>query len=291
MAEFVGTLSLLPRSNDSNLANMKAFQLLRQIESSALMIVALFAGSVFSQQQESHLPETAARLSGSTKSPIKVAFIVTDGAVMIDFAGPWEVFQDAMLVLKGHSKHEPGMAKNAFDLYSVSDTRQPIRISGGMHMVPDYTFDDVPPPNIVVIPAQDGHSQKMMDWIRRMYRTSDVTMSVCTGAFTLAQTGLLDGKKATTHHDSWGLLHTQFPRIEVLSNKRYVQSDPVLFTSGGLSSGIDLALHIVELYFGHQVAEDTADTMEYEGADWKGDGTASVKYKDAMAGMKMDNMK
>ena len=292
MAGFVGSLSLLPRHKSQYpQPGMKAFPLFRKIESLALMSIALFAASAFSQQQASHGPETAARWNRSTKTPIKVAFVLTDGAVMIDFAGPWEVLQDAMLVPKGHSRHEPGMAKHAFDLYTVSDSRQPIRVSGGMQLVPDYTFDDAPQPNIVVIPAQDGHCQKMLHWIRTTYRTSDITMSVCTGAFTLAETGLLDGKTATTHHDAWGLLHTQFPRIEVLNNKRYVQSDPVLFTSGGLSSGIDLALHIVDVYFGRQVAEDIADTMEYEGTDWKGDGTATVKYKDAMAGMKMDNMK
>lgn len=210
---------------------------------------------------------------------------MTDGSVMIDFAGPWEVFQDVMISPNGGSIHEPGV-RHPFQLYIVSDNKQPIRTSGGMQVTPNYSFDDAPEPNVIVIPAQDGASPKMMDWIRRMAKRGDVVMSVCTGVFTLAQTGLLDGKNATTHHDNWGLLHTQFPTITVLTNKRYVQSDRLLFTSGGLSAGIDLALHIVELYFGRRVAAATAYTMEYEGTGWK-TGLATVRYKDGMAGMKM----
>ena len=264
---------------------MRIFQALHKVKCLVPFWV-LLAASSFSQSKPQRLQES--RLAASAKAPIRVAFVVTEGAVMIDFAGPWEVFQDVMLVPKGHTKHEPGMGKHGFELYTVSDSTHPIHASGGMQIIPDYTFDNAPTPNIVVIPAQDGNSPKMMDWIRKMYRTSDVTMSVCTGAFTLAQTGLLNGKKATTHHDTWAMLHNQFPKIEVLSNKRWVQNDPVLFTSGGLSSGIDLALHIVDLYFGRSVAEDTADTMEYEGRDWKGTGASSVTYTDAMAAMKMD---
>jgi len=100
---------------------------------------------------------------------------------------------------------------------------------------------------------------------------------------------LLSGKNATTHHDNWALLHTQFPSITVETNKRYVQASPVIFTSGGLSAGIDLALNIVDLYFGRQVAQQTATTMEYEGTGWKGNGSSVVKYRDGMAGM--TNMK
>jgi transcriptional regulator GlxA family with amidase domain len=191
-----------------------------------------------------------------------------------------------MIPPKGTTIHDP-RAKRPFELYTVSDTKHPIRASGGMQIIPDYTFDDAPQPNIVVIPAQSGNSPKMMDWIRTMATRSEVVMSVCTGAFTLAQTGLLNGKAATTHHDAWETLHRQFPLVTVRPNMRYVQSDPVIFTSGGLSAGIDLALHIVELYFGREVAETRAYTMEYEAKGWKRGGASSVKYTDGMAAMNM----
>jgi len=255
-----------------------------------LIIVVLSIVPGFGQQTQNQFPGTASKLAASAKSRIKVAFVLTDGAVMIDFAGPWEVFQDVMIVPKGKSMHDPGASNmHVFYLYTVSDTMQPIRASGGMQIIPDYTFDDAPQPDVVVLPAQRGNSPKMMDWIRKMARRSDVVMSVCTGAFTLAETGLLNGKQVTTHHDAWGTLHEQFPSVTVQSNRRYVESAPGIFTSGGLSAGIDLALHIIELYFGREVAENTAYTMEYEGAGWKGDGSTSVKSEDGMKTMKMEN--
>jgi len=155
-----------------------------------------------------------------------------------------------------------------FRLYTVSDSKSPLRITGGMQVVPDYTFDEAPQPRIVVVGAQRGKSPKMLDWIRKMTAQSDVVMSVCTGAYRLAQAGVLKGKKATTHHDFYDDFQKQFPEVSLQRGLRFVQSDPVVFTAGGLSSGIDLALHIVELYFGRAAAEKTAKYMEYEGKGW-----------------------
>src|SRR5262249_34377440 len=98
------------------------------------------------------------------------------------------------------------------------------------------------------------------------------------GAFTLAETGLLNGRSATSHHSAYVAFQHQFPRIQVQRDRRWVQSSPTIFTAGGLSSGIDLALHLVDLYFGRQIAQETAKTMEYEGQGWKGDGAASADY-------------
>jgi transcriptional regulator GlxA family with amidase domain len=221
---------------------------------------------------------------------LKVAFVIAEGAVMIDFAGPWEVFQDVMVIPPGRSMHESaGPDMHVFELYTVSDSRSPVRVSGGAQIIPDYTFDDAPPPDVLVVPAVNASSQKMLAWIRQSASHGDVIMSVCTGAFTLAEAGLLDGKSATTHHDTWGMLQTQYPRIKVQTNRRYVQSSAYIFTSGGLSAGIDLALHIVEAYFGREVAQQTAINMEYEGAGWKGNGASTLKYKDGMAGMAMEH--
>lgn len=210
---------------------------------------------------------------------ISVAFVLTDGAVMIDFAGPWEVFQDVHIPSRG-----PSMADQMpFRLFTVSDKKDPIRISSGMRVIPDYTFAGAPTPNIVVVPAQNGDSPQMLEWIRTMTHKSDVVMSVCTGAFVLGEAGVLDGKKATTHHGAYYAFQRQFPKVQLQKDMRYVQSDPVIFTAGGLSSGIDLALHIVDLYFGREVAEATARHMEYEGEGWKGDGRAAESFSQPVA--------
>jgi YHS domain-containing protein len=92
-------------------------------------------------------------------------------------------------------------------------------------------------------------------------------MSVCTGAFVLAKTGLLDGKSATTFHGAFGRFAMTFPKIELKRGARFVENGN-LATAGGLSSGIDLALRVVERYYGREVAQKTAYTMEYQGQGW-----------------------
>ncbi|HWE25378.1 MAG TPA: DJ-1/PfpI family protein [Myxococcales bacterium] len=207
--------------------------------------------------------------SGKLQPPnhgsLPVAFVITDGATVIDFAGPWEVFDNVMIAERGAS-HDDQMP---FRLYTVSDSREPIRGSGGLRIVPDYTFDDAPTPRVVVIGAQAGKSPKMVEWMRRMTERADVVMSVCTGAFKLALTGALDGKPATTHHEYYDAFQKAFPRVRLERGKRFVRSDERVFTAGGLTSGMDLALHVVDLYFGRAVAERTASYMEYEGTGWK----------------------
>jgi len=206
----------------------------------------------------------AAALLTPPQGPIPVAFVLSEGATMIDFAGPWEVFQDVHVESRGATMadHMP------FRLFTVADSRAPIRTSGGMQVTPEYTFDDAPKPAIVVVGAQGGRSPKMMEWLRRAATQSQVLMSVCTGAYKLAMAGVLDGKKASTHHDFWDDFEKRFPKVSLQRDVRYVRSDPVIFTAGGLTSGIDLALHVVELYFGREVAAQTARYMEYEGKGW-----------------------
>lgn len=216
----------------------------------------------------------SAKLSPPASGKIQVAVVISDGAVMIDFAGPWEVFSDVMLDTHAASHQQ----RHPFHLYTVAESAKPIRTSGGMQVVPDYSFEDAPRPNIVVVPAQNNDSPEMMAWIRKMSKQSDVLMSVCTGAFLLAKAGVLDGKTATTHHEAYANLQHGYPKIAVQKGMRYVQSDPVIFTAGGLSSGIDLALHVVELYYGGDVVADTVRHLEYEGTGWKGDGAATVDF-------------
>lgn len=188
---------------------------------------------------------------------IPVAFVLTEGATMIDFAGPWEVFQDV--------GGEQG--PNPFELFTVGESKKPIRTSGGMMVVPDYTFADAPVARVVVVPAQRG-APKMAEWLRRMDQQSDVVMSVCTGAFQLGKAGLLDGKQATTHHEFYDQFQKSFPKTTLVKGQRFVQSDDVVYTAGGLTSGIDLALHIVDKYYGREIALQTAKYMEYESTRW-----------------------
>jgi transcriptional regulator GlxA family with amidase domain len=191
------------------------------------------------------------------KGAISVAFVISEGAVVIDFCGPWEVFQDA------HDAQGHGF----FNLYTVAETTKPVTASAGLKIVPDYTFQTAPSPRVIVIPAQNNSSEAVLEWIRKSSKTADVTMSVCTGAFLLAQTGLLAGKAATTHHGSYSQFAMEFPDVQLKRGARFVE-DGNLASSGGLSCGIDLALRVVERYYGRDRAEQTADMMEYQRQGW-----------------------
>jgi putative intracellular protease/amidase/YHS domain-containing protein len=197
-------------------------------------------------------------LKPPAQGSIPVAFLISEGAVIIDFTGPWEVFQDVMI---------PGRSGHPFYLYTVSESTSPIRTSGGMKILPDYTLENAPAPKVIVIPAQSQPSQATLEWIRKSTKTTDVTMSVCTGAFVLARTGLLSGKAATTYHGAFVPFANEFPDIHLKRGARFVE-DGNLATAGGLSSGIDLALRVVERYFGREVAQKTAYNMEYQGLGW-----------------------
>jgi len=201
---------------------------------------------------------TTNSLKPPTQGSIPVAFLISEGAVMIDFTGPWEVFQDVMI---------PGRADHPFRLYTVSESTSPIHASGGMKIVPDYTFGNAPAPKVIVIPAQSQPSEATLEWLRKSTKSTDVTMSVCTGAFVLAKTGLLSGKAATTYHGAFVSFASEFPDIHLKRGARFVE-DGNLATAGGLSSGIDLALRVVERYFGREVAQKTAYNMEYQGLGW-----------------------
>jgi putative intracellular protease/amidase len=199
---------------------------------------------------------------------VKVAFVLSEGAVVIDFAGPWEVFDNVML--PGHG--DDMQASMPFELYTVAASKTPIHTAGsghpGMTIVPDYSFADAPTPDLVVVGAQRG-APGLTEWLQKVHAQHAVVMSVCTGAFKVAQAGLFDGGEATTYHSALGSLASQFPKVKVLRSVRYAQAGPGVYSSGGLSSGIDLALHIVAGYYGDAVAQKTADNLEYQGTGWK----------------------
>jgi transcriptional regulator GlxA family with amidase domain len=214
---------------------------------------------------------TANDIDAVYKNPIVVEFVVTDGADMIDFAGPSEVFN--FVRLPGHPNDSPYIE------YIVSDKMDPVKLlggsfdpskGGGFVVTPNYTFDTAPPADIVMIGGQARYSPtpKELAWLRARHDQKQMVASVCTGAFDLAKAGLLDDKQATTHHDAFSYIQKTFPTVQIVHGKRYVQSDPNLYTAGGLSSGIDLALHMVDLRLGRSVAEKTATTLEYQGTGW-----------------------
>jgi putative intracellular protease/amidase/YHS domain-containing protein len=247
--------------NRKNLVNAAAKRGL--IAALALFVIGQFSASAAPIETTSSFGDNKqAGKANSLKPPaqgqIPVAFVISDGAVIIDFCGPWEVFHDVNIL---------GRQDAPFRLYTVSDSTSPIRAGGGMKIIPDYTFANAPAPKVIVIPAQNKPSEAMLEWIRRSSENTDVTMSVCTGAFVLAKTGLLSGKSATTFHAAFNSFAMEFPNVQLKRGARFVENGN-LASAGGLSSGIDLALRVVERYYGREVAQKTAYNMEYQGQGW-----------------------
>jgi transcriptional regulator GlxA family with amidase domain len=205
---------------------------------------------------------STSKLIPPAKGAIPVAVLVSEGATVIDFAGPWDVFVSVMIPERGQAMAD----QMPFELFMVSDKLHPVTVEGGMKVVPNYTFENAPACKVAVIGAQRG-SEGMQKWLRKIAPTADVTMSVCTGATQLAKAGLLAGKSATIHHDFYDTFAKDYPDIDVRRGVRFVENEKIS-TSGGETCGIDLALRVVERYFGRKVAETTAVFVEHQGKGW-----------------------
>ena len=221
---------------------------------SASLGAAALAGVANSALAEQKAVAAASPLPSRKK--IKVAFMISKGTNVIDMAGPWEVFQDTTVD-----------GNDAFELFTVGPSEDLLKFTGGLQVKPHFSIENAPQPHVIVVPAQ-GATDKSRDWLREASAGTDMTMSVCTGAFQLGRVGLLDGKPATTHHDFFDKFAREFPKVELQRGSRFVDNGR-LATAGGLTSGIDLALHIVSRYFGPDTAAATARYMEYSSEAWR----------------------
>lgn len=234
----------------------------------ALICIALaLQGCASVRDHRGESPDEALRLVPPKDGTIRVAFLLAQHAEVVDFAGPWGVFEYANI---------EGATRNPFELYTVAESKAPIICSGGMTIVPSYTFADAPQPTIIVVPAMGEPPAAMLAWLRATAPSTTVTMSVCNGSFVLAEAGLLSGRTVTAHHGAYGMLAATYPDVTVRRGARFVDSGAIS-TAGGLTSGIDLALHLVERYFGRDAAERTARDLEYQGTGWK-DKDSNVEF-------------
>jgi putative intracellular protease/amidase/YHS domain-containing protein len=226
----------------------------------------LFAASAPTASSGSKAGDAPAAIANPLKPPdhgsIPVAFVISENTVIIDFTGPWEVFEVASFAVSTLKRTKD----DVFQLYTVAETMKPIR-AGGITITPQHTFETAPAPKIIVIPQQEGVTEMMLDWIRKSTKHTDVTMSICTGAYALARTGLLSGRYATTHHNAYRELALRYPDIHIVRGARWVE-DGNIASSGGLTSGMDLALRTVDRYFGRAVTLKTIEQLEYQSQGW-----------------------
>ena len=188
-----------------------------------------------------------------------VAIAIWNGAEILDWAGPSEVFAAA-----GHMAQRGN--EPAFNVYTVSKTKDPIVSQGFIDVQPDYAMADAPKPDIIVFPGGGGSSvlndPEFFAWASEAAKNAEVALSVCTGAFVLGKAGLLDDKAATTWYGAIDAFEKQFTKTRVQRGARLVDNGQIV-TTAGVSAGIDGSLHLVARLLGRHVADRTAQYMEY----------------------------
>lgn len=200
--------------------------------------------------------ETKERAARYTRN---VAIVLYPGVEILDFAGPSEVFAAA-------SGYGARRGEDAFHLYTVAKTAGPLKSQGFLTITPEYTLENAPKPDLIVIPG--GSTQVLVDdpafvaWASKAVADAEITLTVCTGAFVPAKLGALDGRVATTWYGAIPSLREAAPKATVQDGRRFVDNGPII-TTAGVSAGIDGALHTVARLLGRQVADRTARYMEY----------------------------
>ena len=191
-----------------------------------------------------------------------VGILIFDEVEVLDFCGPFEVLATARPA-GSSSDDEP-----LFNVLTIAEEDRLISCRGGLLVQPHHAIDDHPALDILVVPGGQGTrtqrlNGRLLDWIAAQSRVIELTTSVCTGAFLLAERGILDGRKATTHWASVDWMRSNYPRVTMLGDERVVDEGNVI-TSAGVSAGIDMALHVVARLYGVGAAEWTARRMEYD---------------------------
>ena len=201
----------------------------------------------------------------------RVGILLYDFVDVLDFTGPAEV-----LSLTTKNKVEEALTlykkellpTKPFEVFTISETGQQIKTHSGIKVVPDFSFDNCPDLDILIIPGGPlravqtvNKNKNIQEWIIKR-KNCEYICSVCTGAYILGQTGLLNGRKATTHHLALKNLQEKYPEIQVVLGSKVIH-DGNLITSGGVSSGINMALYLVEQIMGQSIAKRTAKTIEF----------------------------
>ena len=192
-----------------------------------------------------------------------VGILIFDDVEVLDFCGPFEVFSTT----RPAGIHSDDSV--LFKAITIAEEDRIITCRGGLLVKPHYTIENAPPLDILLVPGGQGarrerHNRRLLDWIGEQDRHTELTSSVCTGAFLLAERGLLDQHRTTTHWNSVEWMRDTYPAVTMLNDQRVVDEGHII-TSAGVSAGIDMSLHIVARLHGIDTARWTARRMEY---DW-----------------------
>jgi transcriptional regulator GlxA family with amidase domain len=195
-----------------------------------------------------------------------VGIYIYDQVEVLDFAGPFEVFHTASRVwLREHPDQEL-----PFIVFTIGAEDRPVRARGELQVVPHYTIHNHPQLDVLVIPggvtAAEQARSELIEWITQQFARVEVLAAVCTGAFLLAEAGLVDDRPVTTHWEDIQPLREAFPHLQVVEDERFVDTGAIV-TSAGISAGLDMSLYLVARLMGDDLAQKTARQMDYH---WSG---------------------
>ena len=194
--------------------------------------------------------------------PLTVGIVIFDQVEVLDVAGPFEAFSVTRL-----NEERRREQSSPFRILLVSERKGQVSAIGGLRFTPDVTIDDCPALDLLIVPGGWGTRKEvknntLLSWIADRAAKTRLTASVCTGSSLLGKAGLLDRREATTHWRAFDFLRDAAPTALIRQDVLFTLDDPI-FTSAGVSAGIDLAIRIVSHFFGTKIGQATARQMEY----------------------------
>ncbi len=190
---------------------------------------------------------------------MNIGIYIYDHAEVLDFSGPFEVFSTASRICVDG---EP------FNVFLVGETGESVKARGGYEVSPSFGFSGHPEIDVLIV-AGGVHTEEMskaqvIDWVAKIAKKAKIVASVCTGVFLLAEAEVLTNENVTTHWEDIPDLRARYPNLTVHESTRWVDEGSIV-TSGGISAGIDMSLHLVSKLHRYELAKKTARQMEY---DW-----------------------
>ncbi len=187
---------------------------------------------------------------------IKVVILVSDHCLLSGVAGPMDMFLQTGVIWNSILEEKP---TPYFDIKIATLDGKPVSAYNGMPVVPHCSFEEIEEADIIIVPSQgfyfeqDEALHQRVDYLTHWYDRGADLASICTGAFTLAATGLLDGKTATTHWGAAKAFRKIYPAVDLKINQM-VTDEGRLFCGGGITADLNLSLYLIGKYCGREVA-------------------------------------
>lgn len=188
---------------------------------------------------------------------MNIGIFIYPEAEVLDFSGPFEVFSTASRLSEG---------SKAFKVFLIAERNAVVTARAGYRVLPDYSIEDHPPLDVLVV-SGGVHTTEMENkvvagWIEGQSHSVKLIATVCTGIFLLAQAVQSLSCKVTTHWEDISDLRNMFSRLQVVDGVRWVDEGNIV-SSGGISAGIDMSLHLVSRLHSEELAVKTAHQMEF----------------------------